>query len=82
MQYLAAIGMVRSRTRAGTIVLHRENWNYLDPLVLDVMLTIGGDEAFYTSLVDARQLLEPAAAEHAATKASAKQLARYGECPG
>ena len=79
MQYLAAIGMVRSRTRAGTIVLHRENWNYLDPLVLDVMLTIGGDEAFYTSLIDARQLLEPAAAEHAATKASAKQLARIAQ---
>lgn len=34
MQYLSALGMVRSRTRAGTIVLPRENWNYLDPIVL------------------------------------------------
>jgi DNA-binding FadR family transcriptional regulator len=79
MQYLSAIGLIRSRTRAGTTVLPRENWNYLDPLVLDVMLSLGGDESFYTSLIDARQLLEPAAAEHAATKATAKQLARIAQ---
>lgn len=79
MQYLAAIGMVRSRTRAGTIVLPRENWNYLDPLVLNIMLSIGGDEAFYTSLIDARQVLEPAAAAQAAIKATARQLARIAQ---
>ncbi|MBP2463636.1 MULTISPECIES: FadR/GntR family transcriptional regulator [Rhizobium/Agrobacterium group] len=74
MQYLSALGMVRSRTRAGTIVLPRENWNYLDPIVLDVMLTVGGDDAFYSSLIDARQLLEPAAAAQAAANANARQL--------
>ncbi|KQV70116.1 FadR/GntR family transcriptional regulator [Rhizobium sp. Root1220] len=79
MQYLSAIGMIRSRTRAGTTVLPRENWNYLDPLVLDVMLSLGGDKSFYTSLIDARQLLEPAAAEHAAKNASAKQLSRIAQ---
>lgn len=79
MQYLSALGMTRSRTRAGTVVLPRESWNYLDPLVLDVMLEVGGDEAFYTSLIDARQLLEPAAAAHAASKATAKQLARIAQ---
>ncbi|WP_420963427.1 FadR/GntR family transcriptional regulator [Brucella sp. IR073] len=76
MQYMAAIGMIRSRTRAGTIVLPRENWNYLDPLLLDIMLTIGGDETFYSSLIDARQLLEPAAAAQAAANANARQLAQ------
>jgi DNA-binding transcriptional MocR family regulator len=40
MQYLSAIGMVRSRTRAGTTVLPRENWSYLDPLLLDVMFAL------------------------------------------
>ncbi|ASR09984.1 GntR family transcriptional regulator (plasmid) [Rhizobium leguminosarum bv. viciae] len=79
MQYLSAIGMIRTRTRAGTTVLPRENWNYLDPLVLDVMLSLGGDESFYTSLIDARHLLEPAAAEHAAVNATAKQLARIAQ---
>lgn len=74
MQYLAAIGMVRSRTRAGTTILPRENWNYLDPLVLDATLKFGGDESFYTSLIDARQLLEPAAAAQAAANATARQL--------
>lgn len=74
MQYLAAIGMVRSRTRAGTTILPRENWNYLDPLVLDATLKFGADERFYTSLIDARQLLEPAAAAQAAANATARQL--------
>lgn len=74
MQYLSALGIVRSRTRAGTIVLPRENWNYLDPTVLDVMLSVGGDDAFYSSLIDARQLLEPAAAAQAAANANARQL--------
>jgi len=74
MQYLGALGMVRSRTRAGTTVLPRENWNYLDPIVLDVMLTQGGDDLFYSSLIDARQLLEPAAAAQAAANANARQL--------
>ncbi len=79
MQYLSAIGMVRSRTRAGTIVLPRENWNYLDPLVLDAMLTVGADESFYTSLIDARQLLEPAAAAQAAANATARQLSQIAK---
>lgn len=74
MQYMSALGMVRSRTRAGTTVLPRENWNYLDPLLLDVMLTAGADETFYSSLIDARQLLEPAAAAQAAANANARQL--------
>ncbi len=74
MQYLSALGMVRSRTRAGTTVLPRENWNYLDPIVLNVMLSVGNDESFYSSFIDARQLLEPAAAAQAAANANARQL--------
>lgn len=74
MQYLSALGMVRSRTRAGTTILPRENWNYLEPIVLDVMLSVGADETFYSSLIDARQLLEPAAAAQAAANANARQL--------
>ncbi len=74
MQYLSALGIVRSRTRAGTTILPRENWNYLDPLVLDATLKFGADEHFYLSLIDARQLLEPAAAAQAAANATARQL--------
>ena len=43
---------------------------------------IGGDKGFYTSLIDARQLLGPAAAEHAARNTSAKQLARIAQAFG
>jgi DNA-binding FadR family transcriptional regulator len=74
MQHLSALGMVRSRTRAGTVVLLRENWTYLDPLILDAVLRFGADRTFYEALIDARQLLEPAAAEQAAAKANARQV--------
>ncbi|MDQ0996352.1 DNA-binding FadR family transcriptional regulator [Phyllobacterium ifriqiyense] len=79
MQHLLAQGMVRSRTRAGTIVLPRENWNYLDPLILDAALRYSADDRFYLSLVDARQLLEPAAAAQAAANASTRQLTAIAE---
>ena len=74
MQHLLSQGMVRSRTRAGTIVMTSENWNYLDPLILDAALRYSADDRFYLSLVDARQLLEPAAASEAAVNASIGQL--------
>ena len=74
MQHLSAIGMIRSRTRAGTTVLSKDCWNYLDPLVLDATLKFGMDDHFYTSLVDARQQLEPAAAAQAAANATAQHL--------
>lgn len=79
MQHLSALGLTRSRTRAGTTILPRENWNYLDPLVLEVTLDVGPDESFYVSLIDARQLLEPAAAAQAAANANAQQLYRISK---
>ena len=74
MQHMVAQGMIRSRTRAGTTVLTKDNWNYLDPLVLDAALRFNTDDQFYISLVDARQLLEPAAAAAAAENGANKQL--------
>lgn len=74
MQHLVAQGMVRSRTRAGTIVLPRDQWNYLDPIVLDAAMRHPKDERFYQSLVDARMVLEPAAAEAAAQNATTRQI--------
>lgn len=74
MQHLVAQGMVRSRTRAGTSVLSRDNWNYLDPIVLEAAMRHPSDERFYTSLTDARMVLEPAAAEAAAVNATTGQI--------
>ncbi|EUB98780.1 GntR domain protein [Rhizobium sp. CF080] len=74
MQHLVAQSMVRSRTRGGTIVLPRDQWNYLDPIVLDAAMRHPKDERFYQSLVDARMVLEPAAAEAAAINATTRQI--------
>ncbi|WP_019998163.1 FadR/GntR family transcriptional regulator [Aureimonas ureilytica] len=74
MQHMGAQGLLRSRTRAGTIVMPQENWNYLDPQILEAALRYRTDDRFYLSLLDARRLLEPAAAALAA--ASADEEAR------
>ena len=76
MQVLGTQGLVRSRTRAGTIVLPSDNWNFLDPMILDAALRFRADVTFYASLLEARSLLEPEAAALAATRASARQVAQ------
>ena len=76
MQFLAAQGMVRSRTRAGTVVMPAEEWNFLDPVVLDAALRHRANTSFYEALLEARALLEPEAAALAAERASARQLAQ------
>ena len=75
MQFLTAQGMVRSRTRAGTVVLPVDEWNFLDPIVLDAALRHRANSSFYEALLEARALLEPEAASLAASRASARQLA-------
>jgi DNA-binding FadR family transcriptional regulator len=74
MQHMGAQGLLRARTRAGTIVMPDANWNYLDPQILEAALRHRTDEQFYLSLIDARRLMEPAAAALAA--ASAKDAER------
>lgn len=75
MQFLNAQGMVRSRTRAGTVVLPRENWNMLDPAVLEAAMQQGNFGSLYDALLEARILLEPEAAAKAAERATARQVA-------
>ena len=75
MQFLSAQGMVRARTRAGTVVLPGDDWNFLDPVVLDAALRHRANTSFYEALLEARALLEPEAASLAAARASARQLA-------
>lgn len=76
MQFLSAQGMVRARTRAGTIVLPSDEWNFLDPVVLDAALRHRANTSFYEALLEARALLEPEAASLAAARATARQLAK------
>ena len=64
------------RPRTGTVVREPENWNRLDPDVLEWSLAIAPDLAFVRSLLEARRVFEPAAAEFAAQRASAQDVGR------
>lgn len=73
---LAAKGLVMSRKRAGTLVQDSSLWNRLDPDVLSWMSSTEPDPEFVRGLIEARLAIEPAAAQLAAKRASASDLAR------
>lgn len=75
LQHMVAMGLIRSRPRAGTVVLPQASWNLLDPLVLEAALRHVRDRKFYDNLIDARMLIEPEAAAQAATSGSPRALA-------
>jgi GntR family galactonate operon transcriptional repressor len=74
MRVLAAKGLVESRQRVGTLVRPEEEWNRLDPDVLAWMGGIAPDLDFIHGLIEARVVVEPAAADLAARRASARDL--------
>lgn len=78
LQHMVALGLIRSKPRAGTVVQPRAMWNLLDPIVLTAALRYNRDRAFYDSLVDARFLIEPEAAGLAARIGSPRALAAIG----
>ncbi len=75
IRVLSAKGLVDVRPRTGTTVRDRGEWNRLDPEVLEWSLAIAPDLDFVRSLLEARQLFEPAAAAFAAQRASAREVA-------
>ena len=75
VRVLSAKGLVDVRPRTGTTVRDRQDWNRLDPDVLEWSLAIAPDLEFVRSLLEARRLFEPAAAEFAAQRASAQDVA-------
>jgi DNA-binding FadR family transcriptional regulator len=76
---LVAKGLVESRTRTGTQVSARERWNLLDPDVLAWSFETEPSEAFIRDLFELRMIVEPAAADLAAQRRDATDLARMGE---
>jgi GntR family transcriptional regulator, galactonate operon transcriptional repressor len=74
LQALARKGLVESRPRRGTTVLDKERWDIFDPDVLRWMASAAPDPAFMIALLEARKILEPAAARLAAMRASATQI--------
>lgn len=76
LKVLAAKGLVASRRRTGTVVLPRSSWNLLDPDVLAWHPPQNLPPDFLHDLVELRRVIEPAAAELAATRGTPESIAR------
>ena len=76
VKVLSAKGLLQARRRVGVRVRNRDEWNLLDPQVLSWHPDVGRDEALITSLIEARRIIEPAAAALAAKRATAADLAQ------
>jgi DNA-binding FadR family transcriptional regulator len=63
---LNAKGLIVSRTKIGTRVRRKTDWNMLDPDVLAWHLKTAPNEDFITDLFELREMVEPAAAALAA----------------
>lgn len=78
MKVLAGKGLLETRTRAGTLVRHREAWNLMDPDVLGWQFERQPSVRNLDDLSQLRVVLEPAAARMAAThadEAAVKEIA-------
>jgi len=75
VKVLAAKGLVESRPKTGTRVRARDAWNLLDPDVLAWQQDGAVDDALLRKLTEVRRIIEPAAAELAAARADARDVA-------
>ena len=75
IKYLSAKGLVETRPRTGVRVRARDDWRMLDPAVLSWHPNLSRDTELVASLIEARRIIEPAAAELAAHRGTAADLA-------
>lgn len=73
---LAVKGLVECRLRIGTVVLLLSQWNQLDPDLPQWREDLPPDLNFVRSLIEAREVIEPAAARLAAMRATGQDLGR------
>lgn len=76
LKTLAAKGLVVSKTRVGTRVRNRVDWNMFDPDLLSWRVELGMDMRFLNALYEIRLAIEPAAAALAALRRTPEQVAR------
>jgi GntR family transcriptional regulator, galactonate operon transcriptional repressor len=79
IKVLAAKGLVEARPKTGTRVRPRDAWNLLDPDVLAWQQGGASSPSLLRTLTEVRHIIEPAAAELAASRAGAGDLAAIGE---
>lgn len=75
IKVLIAKGLIETRPRVGPRVRPRDDWRLLDPAVLSWHPDIRSDQELLSGLLEARRIIEPSAAELAARRATAKDLA-------
>jgi GntR family galactonate operon transcriptional repressor len=74
LKVLSAKGIVDARQKRGTFVLPRAEWHLLDRDVIRWQVAGGAGGSLLESLHEIREIVEPAAARLAATRASAGDL--------
>ncbi len=70
VKVLSAKGLLKVKTRTGTCVQPRENWHLTDPDVLSWSMSGAVDRDLISWLTEFRKVIEPAAAEMAASRAT------------
>lgn len=75
LKVLESKGLVRGKPRIGTTVCDRDDWNILDQDVLEWMGPYIAEFDILGSILEARRTIEPAAAEYAAERATAQEIA-------
>lgn len=73
VKLLNSKGLLRSKSKVGTTVIGKSNWNYLDPQLLEWMDGINNSEIFYLQFIALRKAIEPEACALAAKNATAEQ---------
>jgi DNA-binding FadR family transcriptional regulator len=79
IKVLAAKGLVESRPKTGTRVRPRLSWNLLDPDVLAWQREGAPPAQFLRKLTEVRRIVEPAAAELAGARATARERSVIAE---
>src|SRR4051794_2586572 len=75
VKVLAAKGLIDVRPRTGIRARPRDEWNLVDPDLLGWLCEAGVDDLFVWDLCEVRAIVEPAAAELAAARASEAEVA-------
>jgi GntR family transcriptional regulator, galactonate operon transcriptional repressor len=74
VKVLCAKGLLEARPRVGVRVREREHWRLLDPIVLGWHPDLTADRELIIGLIETRRIIEPAAAELAARRGTARDF--------
>jgi DNA-binding FadR family transcriptional regulator len=75
LKILGTKGLVFSRPRIGTLVCDKDDWNLLDPQILEWMGPKILGSSLLECILETRRIIEPAAAEFAAERATTQDIA-------